>query len=158
MKKLKLGFCRIKCELSSHVKILVNTNVLLTNDAKIYLETQKFTKKRVFSTIWTKWWGFSGIFIKAYPWLSLHIFEIHEIQTTCHDQKIYIPENPHHFVHIVEKTRFWWTFEFQGKFLHYWSTSEAYYFKRALKEGILIFSPNIFFSFQFKRYYHVVGT
>ena len=30
-------------------------------------------------------------------------------QTTCHDQKIYIPENSHHFVHIVEKTRFWWT-------------------------------------------------
>ena len=48
MKKLKLGFCRIKCELSFHVKILVNTNVLLTNNAKIYLETQKFTKNVFF--------------------------------------------------------------------------------------------------------------
>ena len=28
-----------------------------------------------------------------------------------------------------------------------WSTSEAYYFKRALKEGFLIFSPNIFLAF-----------
>ena len=37
------------------------------------------------------------------------------------------------------------------------STFEAYYFKRALKEGFLIFSPNIFFSFQFKRYDHVVN-
>ena len=48
MKKLKLGFCRIKCELSFHVKISVNTNVLLTNNAKIYLETQKFTKNVFF--------------------------------------------------------------------------------------------------------------
>ena len=48
MKKLKLGFCRIKCVLSFHVKILVNCNVLLTNNAKIYLETQKFTKNVFF--------------------------------------------------------------------------------------------------------------
>ena len=41
MKKLKLGFCRIKCQLSFHVK-------LLTNNAKIYRGTQKFTKNVFF--------------------------------------------------------------------------------------------------------------
>ena len=48
MKKSKLGFCRIKFGLFCHVKIAVNTNVLLTNNAKIYLETQKFTKNVFF--------------------------------------------------------------------------------------------------------------
>ena len=47
MKKLKLVFCRIKCELPFHVKSLVNT-ILLTNNAKIYLGTQKFTKNVFF--------------------------------------------------------------------------------------------------------------
>ena len=44
MKKLKLGFCRIKCELSFHVKILVNTKSCWPIMQKFTLELKSSPK------------------------------------------------------------------------------------------------------------------
>ena len=58
MKNPKLGLCRRRLGLSFHDKILVNTNVLLTKHAKIFVEGKKWVKKRHFFTRCRKWRGF----------------------------------------------------------------------------------------------------
>ena len=48
MKNPKLGLCRRRLEISFYDNILVNTNVLLTKHAKIFVEGNKWAKKRHF--------------------------------------------------------------------------------------------------------------